>query len=250
MKKLSLLFAFILGVFVGALCFFHSLASKNETVVLNMLTNSNKELIEKLKLLYEHLAETDTDSLSKRALLLKKMDDLTHYCNSILNSKQYYSFSIDTIKAIICDSLYDIHEDDFIQWEPFYEIAEQMTLSKRTQKANEYYINMCLHIALEKCLEKYRESALMTDWGKCIVIPKSDTIKQGDYYEAKVYFTIKDIGDTYTIVFPPDESIQIKDIYKEKAVNLGHNKRQGLIPFSNADGRIFYYPVEFSYYVK
>ena len=90
----------------------------------------------------------------------------------------------------------------------------------------------------------------MTDWGKCMVIPTSDTIKQGDYYEAEVYFAIKDIGNTYTLIFLPDTSIQIKDVYREKAITPGQNTRQGLIPFSNADGREFLFPVEFSYYVK
>ncbi len=250
MKKLSLLFAFISGVIVSALCFFYPLESKNEEVVLNMLTTSNMELLEKQTLLYEQLVEKDTNSFSERLLLLNKMKDISRYCNSILDSKKYDSFSIDTLKAIISDSLYDIHADNFIRWEPFYETAGQMKLSKRTQKANEYYINMCLHIALEKCMEKYREFALMTDWGKCMVIPTSDTIKQGDYYEAEVYFAIKDIGNTYTLIFLPDTSIQIKDVYREKAITPGQNTRQGLIPFSNADGRIFYYPVEFSYYVK
>lgn len=235
---------------VSIFCFFHSWESKNQKIVMYMLIESNKELLEKKKLLYEQLVERNINPAHKEFLLLNKMDKAADYCNTVLSTKKYYQFSVDSLKSIINDSLYDIHLDDLIQWELFNLTSKKITLLKCTPISNEIYIRLCLHILLEKCLEKYRESALVSGWGEAIVIAKSDTVKMGEFYEAEVHFSIKDLGETYTIVFLPDKTVKIKDVYREKATMQGQNTRNGLISFSNADGKILYYPVVFSYYVK
>ena len=252
MKKKAILIAFMFIVIVSMsiLCLFYSRESKNQKLVLEMLIISNKELLEKKKLLYDQLVDRDINPTSQYLLLLKKMDEVSNYCNDVLSSKKYYQFSIDSLHSIMNDNLYDIHSDDFIQWNLFNQTAKKITFSKCTSKSEEYFIHLCLHIILEKCLEKYRETALMTGWGECLVIPKSDTVKMGEFYEAEVRFNVKDLGETYTIVFLPDKIVKIKGIYKEMATKQGKNTRQGLISFSNADVKDFYYPVEFSYYVK
>ncbi len=252
MKKKAILIAFMLVIIVSicTLCITCLLEFKNQKLVLEMLTTSNRELLEKKKLLYDQRIDRDTNPTCQDLLLLRKMDEAANYCNDILSTKKYHQFSIDSLQSIFNDSLCDFYSNDFIQWELYHQTEKNIYFSKYAQKSNECYVHLCLHMILEKCLEKYRETALMTGWGECLVIPKSDTVKMGEFYEAEVRFNIKDLGETYTIVLLPDKIVKIKDIYKEKATEQGQNTRQGLISFSNADGKEFFYPVKFSYYVK
>jgi hypothetical protein len=155
------------------------------------------------------------------------------------SKKKYEFFSMDTIKSILENSVY---------LDNFYKDVEQPLPLNNTLIENELYINLCFNVILKKCFEKFREFSLIVGWGECIVVPTKDTVKIGDFFEANIYFSIKDLSQTYIIEFD-DGTIFKGDVYKEKTRTKGLNTRRGLFPFFNGETTLLY-PVEFSYYVK
>ena len=253
--------AFLLGMLVCFFCFFNKNNEKknNEDLVLNILKTENNNLSFKAGKLLRLFVRNDIDTTSRLFLLwndidtttahqffiLKKMDLISNYFNTILSSpKEYDFFSIDTIKSILTDSLIYVYLDDF------YEKAEKISINNNTLIEKEWYINVCFNIILNRCFETYKEKSLMTafGWEDCVFVPKKDTVKIGDFYEADIYFSVKDLSQTYTIEFE-DGTIFKGDVYKEKATKKGLNTRTGYLVFFNGETTTGF-PFEFSYYVK
>jgi len=251
MKKvnniLMLVTAFVLGMLVCFFCFSNKSNEKknNEDLILNILKERNDYLSFKTEKLLKIFTENGIDTTAQQFLLLKKMDLISNYFGTILSSKKNYnSFSIDTIKSILGGSYVDL--------EDFYKIYPQ----NNTLIENEWYINLCFNIILNRYFEIYNENSLMINWGECIVIPVKDTVRIGDFFEADIYFSINDLKRTHatnfqvdTILFDSNYTFLAGNIYKEKAITKGLNTRKGLFPFFNGE-TTDYYPVDFSFYVK
>jgi hypothetical protein len=91
---------------------------------------------------------------------------------------------------------------------------------------------------------------MVADW-ECVFVPQKDTVNIGDFYEARIYFTVKDMTLTYRITDTIDwqKIISVGDVYREKATTKGLNRREVLLPFFNGFETICF-PAEFSFYVK
>jgi len=252
MKKvkniLMLIAAFILGMLVCFFCFFDKNNEKknNEELILNILKEENNDLSCKVdRLLWLFTREGVVDTTVQEFILLKSMNLISNYFKTILSSeKKYSSFSLDTIKSITEDSITYVYIGNF------YETAEKILPKKNTPIENEWYINLCFNIILNRCFEEYKRYSLTMRWGdeECLFVPKKDTVKIGEFYEADIYFSIKDLTRTYSLNFE-DGTIFKGDIYKEKTITKGLNTRKGELYFFNGEMNIGF-PFEFSFYVK
>ena len=235
--------AFFLGMLV-CVSFFKFQGGKNdEKLVLNLLKEQNNNLSWLTEKHIEESIKYSADTTRQEILLLKDMNMVSNYFNDILSSKEYDSFSIDTVKAIL---------DNSIRWVEYHEKIKQISLKQNTSIENELYLNVFLNIILNKCFRLYKEYALMVSLGEyeCVLVPIKKSVKTGDFYEAKIYFSVKDFSQTYTIVDTVDfQTISEGDVYREKATTKGLNTRNGLLRFFNGYETL-YFPVEFSFYVE
>ena len=252
MKRVSNILVFIIAFFLGMLVcvmlFRFQEKKSDEKLALNILKEQNNDLSFKAWKFLEIFREDGIDSTEKRFLLLKKMGTISNYFNAVLSSKkEYNSFSLDTIKSIL-----NINDRfSYVYLGDFYEKAEKISVQNNTHIENEWYINLCFNIILNRCFEEYREISLIMGHGKGVAVPKKDTVKIGDFYEAEIYFAVKDMTLKYKLVDTADfqKIIFEGDVYREKATTKGLNTRKGLLPFFNGE-ETFYFPVEFSFYVK
>jgi hypothetical protein len=237
------LVSFFLGILVSFFYFFNKENKNNDKLVLNILKEENNDISFRAKKLLSIFTENSIDTTVQEFLLLKKMDLLSDYFNTVCSSnKEYNYFSIDTIKSIINDSSVYVYLEDF------YEIAEKVSPQNNTLIENEWYINLCFNVILNRFFRKYKELSLIIGWEDCVVKSKKDTVEIGDFFEGNIYFSIKDLTRTYTIKFD-DGTVYKGDVYKEKTVKKGLNTRKGEFYFFN--GEISYgYPIEFTFYVK
>ena len=242
-----LIAAFIFGMLVCFFCFFNKSNEKknNEELVLNILKEENNYSSFKVGKILRIFARNDIDTTDPQFLLLEKMDLISNYFNTILSSPQKYDiFSLDTIKSILKDSVV------YVSMGNFYEMVEKISVKNNTLIENEWYINLCFNMILNRCFETYKEYSLMTAFGleRCVFVPKKDTVKIGEFYEADIYLSVKDLTRTYTLNFEDGTTFK-GDIYKEKAITKGLNTRKGELYFFNGETS-FGFPFEFSYYVK
>jgi hypothetical protein len=249
MKKRGNIFVFVVAFFLGILgcvLFFKFQGKKdnneNRKLVLNLLKEENDNLFRWAERYLDESVKQSADTTRHEIFLLKDMISISNYFNAILSSKEYSSFSIDTVQSILENSirLNDLHEK-----------IKQISLKNNTSIENEWYINLWLSIVLNRCFILYRERALMIGDLECVFVPKKDTIKIGDFYEAHIYLVIKDITQTYRIADTIDcqKIISVGDIYREKAITKGLNRREVLLPFFNGFETICF-DAEFSFYVK
>jgi hypothetical protein len=249
MKKRGNIFVFVVAFFLGifvCVLFFKFQGKEDNNVdgklVLNILKEENNNLFRWAKRYLDESVKQTTDTTRHEILLLKNMILMSNYFNAILSSKEYNSFSIDTVQSILENSirLIDVHEK-----------IKQISFKNNTSVENEWYINLCWSIVLNRCFILYREHALMIGDLECVFVPKKDTIKIGDFYEAHIYLAIKDITQTYRITDTIDcqKIISMGDVYREKVTTKGLNRREVLLPFFNGFETICF-PAEFSFYVK
>ena len=249
MKKINnlLLFvaAFFLGMFV-CVFFFKSQGKKyedNEKLVLNLLKKQNDNLSWLAGRYLKYSTEQAADTTMYQIMFLKDMNSVSNYFNTILSTKKYDLFSIDTVKLLLENS---------IRLNNLSEEIKQISFQNNTPIEKELYLNLYYNIILNNCFEVYHSNCSFTVGNMdCVFVPKKDTVKMGDYYEARIYFAIKDITHTYRIADTADYSKIIfeGDVYREKAITKGLNTRKGLLPFFNNDATLCL-PVEFSFYVE
>ena len=247
MKKINsnilvFVIAFFLGMLVCILFFKFQRKEDNEKLALNLLKEQNNNLSRWAGYYLNESLKESMDTTMSEILLLKNMDLVSNYFNTILISKKYDSFSTDTLKSIL-ESSYRFDE--------LYEKINQILFQNSTSIEKEWYVNLYYNIILNECFRFYKRYALIVTKEECVFIPTKDTVKIGDFYEARIYFTVKDFTQTYKITDTMDipNIISVGDVYREKATKKGLNTRTGLLPFFNGFETI-YYPVEFEYYVK
>jgi len=246
MKKLNNIFVFIAAFFLGiclCLLFFKFQERKNnEKAVLSLLKEENNSLSWLAEVYLRESIKRSADTTMREILFLKDMKLMSNYFNTILSSKEYDSFSVDTVKSILNNS---------IRLNDLYEKIKQISFQNNTPIESEFYLNLYFNIILNNCFELYKRDALIAGEWECVFVPKKNTVKKGDYYEAQIYFTVKDITKTYTIADTADfnKIISVGDIYKEKATTKGVNTREVNLLFFNGIGTIGF-PVEFSFYVE
>lgn len=243
-------FIFISGFIICYLCVFPNRKNttrnveNGENLVLEILKEENKKVSIKKDALLNQLYEDDVDTTGYVFEVLKKMNILDSYCEKIFTDKSYSSFSIDSVISYVDDTLIRTDMDDF------YRMIKSGYKFNNSSFEGELFVNICKVVLMNRYLEKYRETALMTGWGECRILPRKDTLKVGEMFEADICFCIKNVSNKFTMVFP-DKKIKMKDdVYREIAQVKGFNKRSCLIPISNGDGVNLYYPAEFVFYVK
>ena len=234
--------AFFLGVLVCVLFFEFYEKKSSEKLALNLLKEQNNSLSIWAKSYLRESVNKSADTTMSEIVLLKNISLVSNYFNTILSSKKYDSFSTDTVKSILEES---------IRLDNLYKNIKEISFQNSSSIDKEWYINLYFNIILNECFEFYKRDALMVSSGECVFIPKKDTVKIGDFYEAQIYFTVKDFTQIYKITDTMDipNIMSIGDVYIEKATKKGLNTREGILPFFNGL-ETFYIPVEFSFYVE
>jgi hypothetical protein len=138
---------------------------------------------------------------------------------------------------------------DYVYLDDFYSDVELIDIRYNTIEEKKLYIDLCYNIIINRCLAEYQESSIMVGAfeGVSIIAP-NDTIRAGDFFEAKIYFSVRDLTLNYNIELE-DSVFFSGDIYKEKAIKKGLNTRKGRLIYLNGRKELIF-PFEFSYYVK
>jgi hypothetical protein len=245
-KKILKGFAFIiillLGMFIQKII--TKVTDRNsffDTVIQEMIKESNEKFASDVKIKMSLLEDYNIDTNISEYIIIKKTNSIIDYFEYILSSdKKLATFSIERIKSILND---DIYLDDF------YQNAELINPLYNTIEENRMYISLCFSMIVGRCMEAYQESALIVGIfdGVSMISPK-DTVKLGDFFETKIYFSVRDLTLDYNIMFE-DNTIFRGNIYKEKAKKKGQNTKKGELVYINGRKELFF-PFEISYYVK
>ena len=181
--------------------------------------------------------------LKDKYKLLQQIDEIANYFTDVLSSdKKLTTFSFDKIKSILGEDAYNRIFDDF------HSIENSIDFKKSTILKNKIYINFYYNVILRRLFELYKTDSLIFVAGECVFHSKYDTVKVGDMYSTQIYFKVKDIQNTYRLEFENGDTF-LGDIYTEKAIKTGVNKRKGNLIYFSGESE-FHFPFEFSFYVK
>jgi hypothetical protein len=226
-----------------------------------IINDNNSTISNEVRIYLSQMEKYGMDIHGKEFATMTKANAAADYFEDILSSEEKIkTFSLSKVKSILEDNK-SIYLDDF------YANANRINVSNNTTEDITLYISTCYNIILSRCLEAYHESSLATgELEGVFFIPTKDVVTMGDTFEAKICFSVKDLTLQHKLkfdnvnqenlpsqdklVFDNDDTTIFKgNIYKEKAIQKGLNRRKGYLVYLNGRDNIFF-PFEFSYHVK
>lgn len=234
--------AFVLGVI-----FQNNVIMKKNKRIENQIIKLLKEDNESIRIdIYQRINSLNRyggDTNSEIYNFLLKMDSIEKYFKKLHNSNN-------TINQYTFDYIYSIIQGD-IPFSSMYEIAKEVNIEQLSTEEATLYLNLLNNILLRRYFMKYNENySVGFSRGRCLFVPKNDTVKIGNVYENKIYIEIRDLAKSFTLEFEDGNIYKDSDnIYREVATKKGLNVRRGELHYLDNWRRILL-PFEFSFYVE